>query len=176
MNTLDENIFTDCICPYLTGKIIDDILLVNKQYNKVVKADKTHLYSLFWTIETKYFGGRRYKFLCRDGQQEGEQLEWYPNGRLSSKYFYKDGKREGEYLDWYADGKLLYKEFYSNGNLEGDQLCWYPGGYQLCYKSFYRKGKKDGEQLRWHDNGKLQCRCFYKDGKKDDGNYYSLEN
>jgi len=48
MNTLDENIFTDSICPYLTGKIIDDILLVNKQYNKVVKADLKHLYNLFW--------------------------------------------------------------------------------------------------------------------------------
>ena len=51
MNTLDTNVFTSFVCPCLTGKIIDDILLVNKHYNKVVKADMKHLYNLYWKIE-----------------------------------------------------------------------------------------------------------------------------
>jgi len=119
MNTLDENIFTDYICPYLTGKIIDDVLLVNKQYNKVVKADMKHLYSLFWTIEEGLsgpeYGGGTYKYIYKDGETEGEQLSWWPNGQLRTKQFYKDRKQEGEQLQWYSDGPLFSKQFYKDG-------------------------------------------------------------
>ena len=122
MNTLDENIFTDCICPYLTGKIIDDILLVNKKYNKVVKADMKHLYSLFWTIDEKarysINGHLWYKKIFKDGYQEGEQLEWWGNGQLCYKHFYKEGKLEGERFDWYINGNLCSKRFYNNGKFE----------------------------------------------------------
>ena len=92
MNTLDENIFTACICPYLTGKIIDDILLVNKQYNKVVKADMKHLYNLFWKVEYSEILGHKSKSLFKDGKLEGEQLEWWKNGQLLNKKFCKEGK------------------------------------------------------------------------------------
>jgi len=121
MNTLDENIFTDCICPYLTGGIIDNMLLVNKQYNKVVKADMKHLYNLFWEIKEgrrkKY--GFKYKEIYKDEKLEGEQLEWYEDGQLFSKQFYKDGKKEGEQLCWWKNGQLMSKSFYKEGNMEG---------------------------------------------------------
>jgi len=144
MNTLDENIFTYCICPYLTGKIIDDILLVNKQYNKVVKADLKHLYNLFWEIKEgrrKY--GFKYKEIYKDEKLEGEQLEWYEDGQLASKEFYKDGKQEGKQIRWFENGQLLSKEFYKEGKKEGEQLCWWNNG-QLLYTEFYKDGKLEG--------------------------------
>ena len=142
MNTLDENIFTDYVCPRLTGKIIDDILLVNKQYNKVVKADLKNLYNLFWEIkEGLRSEDFKYKDIYKDGKLEGEQLEWYEDGQLFSKQFYKDGKKEGE------------------------QLCWWKNG-QLMSKSFYKEGKKEGEQIRWFENGQLSSLESYKEGKQ----------
>ena len=137
MNTLDENIFTDCICPYLTGGIMDDILLVNKQYNKVVKADMKHLYSLFWEIkEGRRTHGLKYKEIYKDEKLEGEQLKWWENGQLATKKFYKDGKQEGKYLEWYKDGQLCCKSFYKEGKLAGEQLYWYKDG-QLYSTEFY---------------------------------------
>jgi len=128
MNTLDENIFTDCICPYLTGKIIDDILLVNKHCNKVVKADMKYLYNLFWKVEYLEMLGHKSKSLLKDGKNEGEKLYWDTVGKLCCKEFYKEGKQEGppgtngvaeskaskvqEQLYWYKDGQLYSTEFY----------------------------------------------------------------
>jgi len=140
MNTLANNVFTDCICLHLTGKITDDILLVNKHYNAVVKADMKHLHSLFWRTEegpSKIPCGGTYKYIYKDGEKEGEQLIWHENGQLNSKEFYKEGKFEGEKLTWWNNG-------------------------QLCCKWFFKEGKKDGEQLTWHCNGQLWCKEFYK--------------
>jgi len=78
----------------LTGKIIDDILLVNKHYNKVVKADMKHLYNLYWKMEEGVDrDGGRYKHIYKDRKKEGEQLWRYPVGQLDSKLFFKEGKR-----------------------------------------------------------------------------------
>ena len=111
MNNIDANIFSDYICPRLTGKIIDHILLVNKHYNAVVKADMKHLYNLFWKKEE----GSTYK----DGKLEGEQLflrTGWKSGQLYSKQFYKDGKKEGEQLTWRENGRIWTKYFTRTGN------------------------------------------------------------
>jgi len=137
MDTLDVNIFTDCICPYLTGEIIDNVLLVNKNYNAIVKADMKHLYNLFWEIkegQRKY--GLKYKEIYKDGNREGEQLGWYRNGKIYSKEFYKKGKNEGEQIWWFENGKIWYKEFFKNGVQEGEQLIWYADG-RLKGKNLY---------------------------------------
>jgi len=167
MNTLDTNIFTDVICPLLTGKIIDDILLVSKDFNKVIKADMNHLYSLFWKIEEgRRISGFKYKERYKDEKLEGEQLEWYRTGPLFSKSFYNEGKMEGEQLTWYKDGQLFSKHFYKEGKQEGEQLRWYRNG-QLWSKQFYNDGKEEGEQLEWWNNGQLMFKDFYKNGKKE---------
>jgi len=161
MNTLDTNIFTDCVCPHLTGKTIDYILLVNKHYNAVVKADMKHLYSLFWKTKGRF--GIGFKYIYKDGKSEGEQSDWFKNGQLCSKFFYKEGKREGEQLYWYENGQLWYKYFYKEGKREGEQLEWYNDG-QLESKTFYKDGKKEGEQLIWHENGELYSKDFTRTG------------
>jgi len=158
MNTLDTNIFTDCMCPHLTGKTVDHIMLVNKHYNAVVKADIKHLYGLFWKIEGSEID--RFKHIFKDWKMEGEQLGWYPTGQLWSKSFYKEGKREGEQLDWYSNGQLMSKYFYKEGKLEGEQLEWWNSG-QLSYKQFYKEGTWEGEQLFWWKDGQLHSKEFY---------------
>jgi len=176
MNTLDVNIFTDCICPHLTGKIIDDILLVNKHYNVVVKADMKHLYNLFWTVEKGNIpmsgDNGKYEMIYKDGKQEGEELYWYENGQLFSKTFYKEGKQDGDELGWYPEGQLYFKIFYNAGNREGEQLAWYENG-QLMYKEFYKEGKQEGEQLQWLENGQLQLKKNYNEGKFIDSVKYN---
>jgi len=121
------------------------MLLVNKQYNKLVKADLKHLYlyNLFWEIkEGLRTHGFKYKKIYKDGKLEGEQLEW-----------------------WRGNGKLYTKSFYKDGGLEWEQLRWYRNG-QLWSKTVYRDGKLEGEQLSWLNNGQLFSKTFYKDGKK----------
>ena len=165
MDTLDNNIFTDRVCPLLSGKIIDNILLVNKDYNSILKADMKHLYSLFWSVKEITTGyNEKIKKIYKDGKLEGEQLWWCEDGQLEYKEFYKDGKKEGEQLWWCEDGQLEYKEFYKDGKMDGEQLGWYSNG-QLEYKEFYKDGKLDGEQLKWFEDGQLEYKEFYKDGK-----------
>ena len=115
--TLDDNVFTDCICPFLSGEIVDHILLLNKHYNRIVKADMVHLYNLYWEMDyDEYTNGQlRYKCLFKDGKQEGEQIGWHENGQLAYKLFYKDWKKEGEQLRWFENGQLNYKHFYKDG-------------------------------------------------------------
>jgi len=163
MNTLDTNVFTSFVCPCLTGKIIDDILLVNKHYNKVVKADMKHLYNLYWKIEEDE--GYKYKHIYKDGKKEGEQLSYRIDGQLKYKLFYKEGNMEGEQLSWYEKGQLYSKEFYNEGKFEGEQESWHRNG-QLATKHFYKDKKLEGEQLSWWDNGKLYSKSFYKEGKQ----------
>jgi len=144
MDTLDANIFSYCICPHLSGKIIDDIFLVNKHYNTVVKADIKHLYNLFWISKDRVSSMNNYKYLevYKDGKLEGEQLVWYSeSGQLIYKRFYKEGEKEGPHLAWYEDGRLWYKHFYKNGKMEGEQLVWYEDG-ELQYKYFYKGGER----------------------------------
>jgi len=168
MNTLDKNVFTCVICPLLTGKIIDDIMLVNKEYNTILKNDMKHLRGLFWTVEETtdiHFYIKR-KRVLKDWKKEGEQLAWYSRvGHLESKLFYKEGKLEGEQLRWYRNGPLLYKSFYKEGKFEGEQESWYRNG-QLATKHFYKDKKLEGEQLSWWKNGELSLEEFYKDGNK----------
>ena len=163
MNTFENNVFTVYVCPHLTGKIIDNILLVNKHYNAVVKADMKHLYSLFWKIKEGSENGR-FKYIFKDGEKEGEQLRSYETGRLWFKNFYKEGKLEGEQLRGYPTGKLSTKSFFKDGKMEGEQLFWYPKG-NLQSKTFYKEGNREGEQLEWYEDGKLKSKTVYKDGK-----------
>ena len=141
MDTLDNNIFTDRVCPLLSGKIIDNILLVNKDYNSILKADMKHLYSLFWSVKEITTGyNEKIKKIYKDGKLEGEQLGWWYNGQLEYKEFYKDGKLDGEQLWWYSNGQLEYKHFYKDGKMDGERLKWFEDG-QLEYKEFYKDGK-----------------------------------
>jgi len=115
---------------------------VNKQYNKVVKADLKHLYNLFWEIKEGLHGFIKYKEIYKDAKLEGEQL-WWENGQLFSKLFYKEGKQEGEQESWWENGQLMSKYFYKDGKKEGEQLTWHRNG-QLVSKEFYKEGKLEG--------------------------------
>ena len=145
MNNMDKNVFTDITCPHLSGKIIDDIFLVNKHYNKVIKDDKKHLYNLYWEVSCENYdnGQLKSKTVFKDGEMEGERLRWYENGQLSHKQFYKGGKREGEQLEWFDNGQLLYEDFYKDGKREGDQLNFFKDGH-LWSDRFFKDGKQEG--------------------------------
>ena len=170
MNTLDTNIFTEHVCPHLTGKTIDDMFLVNKQYHAIVKANTKHFYRLFWVTKERMCSiGYTYIERYKDEKLEREQLSWYPlsrypSGQLSTKEFYKGGEKEGEEICWWDNGQLMSKSFYKEGKQEGEQLIWYRNG-QLESKKFYKDGKEEGEELRWYSTGQLFSKKFYKEGK-----------
>jgi len=154
MNFIDNNIFTEIICPILNGKIIDNILLVNKKFNSLIKKDMKHLYNLFHTTEEGYYNNGRYKSTFKDNKRISD-IMWFANGQIQCKYLFKEGIIEGEQLQWFSDGKLKNKDFYKNGKKHGEQLSWYSCG-QLFYKHFYNKGTISGTQLTFHPNGKRQ--------------------
>jgi len=130
MDDLDSNVFTGYISPFLTGEIVDRILLLNKHYNKVIKSDMKHLYKLYWEVKNVNYttGQLHYKHLYKDGLKEGEQLGWYENGQPFYNHFYKEDKKEGEQIKWHSTGKQMYKEFYKDGKKEGEQSGWHVNG------------------------------------------------
>lgn len=46
---------------------------------------------------------------CRNGRQDGPEIEYYPDGSRKSEGRYSAGTLVGDWRTWYSDGKL--KEF-----------------------------------------------------------------
>ena len=61
------------------------------------------------TIEVKHPGTDlpRTKLVYRNGVLDGEQWDWYDNGRPEDVWTYKNGKIEGQNNTWYKSGKVI---------------------------------------------------------------------
>jgi len=53
----------------------------------------------------------------KDGKLHGEELRYYENGQLWSKYNYVNGELHGEEVWYHEYGQLKYKGNYVNGKL-----------------------------------------------------------
>ena len=55
--------------------------------------------------------------------KDGEHIEYYDIGDISSKCNYIDGKRHGELIYYYPSGDISSKYYHINGNLVSE-LVW----------------------------------------------------
>lgn len=87
-----------------------------------------------------------------NGEYHGIQMEYYCNGRISSKSEYQNGSLEGAYEDYGENGDMTKKTFYKNGFYDGKYLEW-SANKKERYNINFEEGIMVGEYRYNHYNG-----------------------
>ena len=88
------------------------------------------------------------------GDNDGPQVESYPDGTPRGIYNYRNGKAEGESRFFYPDGTIQSIMHYQNDELNGSVQHFHPNG-ALKYDSTYCNGETCGEGREYDEQGNL---------------------
>lgn len=103
-------------------------------------------------------------YVEKNGLQDGQALEYYPDGSVKSESFYTKGKLHGPSSFWSKDGVLLAESWYFNGIQQGKSLWYYPTGELYALQQFL-DGEWHGRQEYYYAGGALKSLLTYKKGK-----------
>jgi len=79
----------------------------------------------------------------KNGEEEGEWVEYHDNGQLMSKVSYKNGEEEGKWIAYYDNGQLWQKGGWKNGKREGEWVYYdYNGIVQKFMTGTFKDGRK----------------------------------
>ncbi len=87
-----------------------------------------------------------------NGEYHGINLEYYCNGRISTKREYQNGRLEGAYESFHENGDPSKKTYYKNGFYDGKYLEWSPNKKER-YNINFEEGIMVGEYRYNHFNG-----------------------
>jgi len=115
-----------------------------------------------------------------EAMPDGEVRVLNSSGQAVHVMHYQDGQRQGEELRYFPNGKVEYKAIWRNDTL-GPYTWWYPNGQMRWQRdhhhvtSWYENGQKEaegkfinGRYRKWYHNGQLKETGQYGDtfGKK----------
>ena len=86
---------------------------------------------------------------------QGDWIDWYKNGQISSKFTFRKGKPEGVVLEWHANGEKKLEGIYLDGLQSGKWTSWFQSG-QTQSVQFFLKGLPVKSFEKWHANGKKE--------------------
>ena len=103
-----------------------------------------------WTIH--YDSGLVVEENYKNGEQNGMEFTYYPNGQLFHK-----GNKKGIYMDglwvfYHEDGQLMSKSNWKNGEREGPSVHYHKNG-QLSSEGEYKNGKMEGTWVFYNEDG-----------------------
>ncbi|MEX2141108.1 MAG: hypothetical protein WD894_17715 [Pirellulales bacterium] len=124
------------------------------------------------------------------GKPNGKSIWYYPIGKVRREIVYKEGDIDGEVIEWSIDGKVTQKDKYTNGRRLSIQTDWYaPGqkraeGWTLFARDLTKPNynwwdgvttiavtgkdgvnQRHGEWTWWHKNGQKQMEGRYVEDK-----------
>lgn len=153
---------------YISGK---SVLSATKQFNENNDISRVKFYSSKGKLiseglmhgkkyigEWKYYHKNSNQLLRMEnydeqGNQQGELMVYYENGKLAEKSFYENGKLQGISI-WYNDQGVVIKELnYDKGELHGLAKHFTNSG-SLIIVGEYKRDKKHG-LWKYYENGKL---------------------
>ena len=105
-----------------------------------------------WTYYHKQGNQAMSRELYVDGEKDGVQTTFYPNGKITEEVTYANGVKQGNNNYYSPDGVLLKKLIYNDGKLHGPAE-YYDVHGNVTIKGYYKNGKKHG---LWQ---------YFKDGK-----------
>ena len=88
------------------------------------------------------------------GDNDGPQVESYPDGTPRAIYNYRNGKAEGESTFFYPDGTIESVMHYQNDELNGSVQHFHPNG-TLSGDMTYCNGETCGEERDYDEQGNL---------------------
>lgn len=97
--------------------------------------------------------------------EEGWQKKWYDNKQLAEQRTYVDGEKEGIQQAWWPDGKPKFIYTAINDIYTGELKEWNAAG--LLNKDFYYvNGQEEGSEKMWWDDGTVRANYVIRKGKK----------
>jgi antitoxin component YwqK of YwqJK toxin-antitoxin module len=94
----------------------------------------------------------------RNGEGEGRQIAYYPNGQKAHAWFLANGKVHGEVKWWDTEGKLL--DFYAVEHGTGPHRMWYGNGRKKA-EGQTKNGLWVGKVVLWDEDGKKLCTTYH---------------
>ena len=105
------------------------------------------------------------KYRRINGQFDGENDAWYPNGNQRIASCYKDGKLDGEVKSYFENGKLQSQGRFVEGKRDGRHLEFNEKGEKIADIEF-KMDVPSGKWMTWFEGGKQKQDISYVDGKK----------
>jgi antitoxin component YwqK of YwqJK toxin-antitoxin module len=103
----------------------------------------------------------------KEGLQEGDWEDFFPDGKPSGTFIFKNGKYNGTYRQYHhPDGSLSFESHYENDLQHGLESEFYFNG-QKSSEQMFDKGLLNGASKQWDIDGSLQESGQFKKGKKD---------
>lgn len=93
-------------------------------------------------------------------KETAEIVSYYPSGQISRTYQIKNGQFQGEYLEYNKDGSLRYQSTYIDDNREGIVKYFDKKG-KLKREVNYVNGLLNGSYTKYYSNGKVKMKCNY---------------
>ena len=131
---------------------------------KHFKANNLHgVYKSYFNVGEKII---EYNIPYKNGQVEGEVLEYYTNGDLYEKSFYVNGKINGLKTTYHYNKKISSEINYINGKLNGSYKSYHSNG-KIHEVGQSVEGYYNGAWKNYYSNGSLESEFTYKKGILD---------
>jgi len=135
-----------------------DTLYLDKEFNKVNYSDSAYYYSVVQhdhvnansaIVNTYFKSGQiyfnKYYSNYKEGKLDGNNKEYYENGRLHKTIDYKDGVVNGQLLTFWNNGKPKRIDNYKDGKLTRGK-CFNSDGKEIAYCDYFVMPKFQGGQ------------------------------
>lgn len=125
--------------------------------------------AVYFTIDEVSFDNKKSRWLGTDSSLvSGYVLELYPDGTPYKKFGVVDGKKMGEQITWFPDGKIQFLETFNENRMHGVVKRWTrEEGYQLVAELNYYEGRLHGKQLKWYTTGEVHKIMNLHHGKEE---------
>jgi len=100
----------------------------------------------------------------KNGELDGWQVYYFPDGLIKKKFFVKNNKKEGIEYSYYEDGKIEIKESFKNGQREGPKITYFRNG-QVEQRLLHKKNKVEGKEYAYYEDGNLKYTRNWLNGK-----------
>lgn len=97
------------------------------------------------------------------GREQGQWLDYFENGNISSVKLYVNGKLTGSVSFFYENGQIRMQQQYSEGLMNGISIIYWPNGNVKKIGRF-RSGHQHGEVNHYNEDGSVEEKLNYVDG------------
>ena len=84
--------------------------------------------------------------------------DYWPNGNLRLSYTLKNGNLEGEYLEYYKSGKQMGESYFEAGHFNGTNKSYNEDGQIIVEETFAHDTLLSYIQTTWYKSGKIKSR------------------
>ncbi|AWK03393.1 hypothetical protein HYN56_03805 [Flavobacterium crocinum] len=121
-------------------------------------------------FQNKFAVALKSKTSYKNGQKNGEEIQYFPNGKVLKIVKYSEGEAQGDQIEYNSDGSIKAKRIYKNGQpFEGNFDERFAS--DLFINQNYSKGLKEGEAIVKDESGTIVAKGIYKDGKPFNGTF-----